>query len=65
MQEGGALFTWGGHFTWVEHKKDSAGHNIDKKDHHRGCLGHGDTAGRLVPTRSDFLLTPRMKQVAV
>ncbi|CAL8464600.1 g4135 [Coccomyxa elongata] len=50
-EEGGSLFTWGGQFTWVEHKKDAAGHATDKKDHHRGCLGHGDTTGRLLPTR--------------
>ncbi|KIY92016.1 putative E3 ubiquitin-protein ligase HERC2 [Monoraphidium neglectum] len=39
---GGALFTWGGDFTWQLR---------GKRDHHHGCLGHGDLAGRLVPTQ--------------
>ncbi|BDA49523.1 probable E3 ubiquitin-protein ligase HERC2 at N-terminal half [Coccomyxa sp. Obi] len=55
-EEGGSLFTWGGQFTWVEHKKDAAGHATDKKDHNRGCLGLGDTTGRLLPTRVEGAL---------
>jgi hypothetical protein len=39
---GGALFTWGGDFTWSLR---------GRRDHHCGCLGHGDLAGRLVPTQ--------------
>lgn len=38
---GGALFTWGGDFTWEQR---------GKRDHHEGCLGLGDLAGRLAPT---------------
>jgi hypothetical protein len=38
---GGGLFTWGGDFTWQQR---------GKRDHHEGCLGLGDLAGRLVPT---------------
>ncbi|GLC74622.1 hypothetical protein PLESTF_001536100 [Pleodorina starrii] len=38
----GALYTWGCDFSWVEGTKP---------DHHHGCLGTGDTEGRLVPTR--------------
>lgn len=38
---GGGLFTWGGDFTWQQR---------GKRDHHEGCLGLGDLAGRLLPT---------------
>lgn len=38
---GGALFTWGGDFRWHLH---------GARDHHQGCLGHGDLEGRLLPT---------------
>ncbi|KAK9818108.1 hypothetical protein WJX72_007263 [[Myrmecia] bisecta] len=50
-EEGGWLYTWGGEFTWVEHRKDKAGHVTEKKDSNKGCLGHGDSEGRLLPTR--------------
>jgi hypothetical protein len=46
---GGALYTWGGDFSWVE-PCDARGPGPAKRDHHKGCLGHGDTEGRLVPT---------------
>ncbi|CAD7698884.1 unnamed protein product, partial [Ostreobium quekettii] len=36
--KGGALYTWGGDFTW-------------EKDHNRGCLGNGSTDGSSVPVR--------------
>ncbi len=42
VQEGGALYTWGG---------VAAAHGRGARDHTRGCLGLGDTAGRLVPTQ--------------
>ncbi|KAK9838136.1 hypothetical protein WJX81_003291 [Elliptochloris bilobata] len=42
-EEGGALYTWGG-VAAMARKGGVA------RDHHRGCLGLGDTAGRLVPT---------------
>jgi hypothetical protein len=38
---GGSLYTWGGDLTWQLH---------GKRDHHQGCLGHGDLEGRLLPT---------------
>eukprot|EP00879_Flechtneria_rotunda_P029876 GHRR01032339.1.p1 GENE.GHRR01032339.1~~GHRR01032339.1.p1 ORF type:complete len:628 (+),score=228.42 GHRR01032339.1:962-2845(+) len=38
---GGAMFTWGGDFTWQQQ---------GKRDHHEGCLGVGDLSGRSVPT---------------
>lgn len=51
-QEGGQLYTWGGAF------EDSATKSVPltprlpaQKDNHQGCLGHGDKAGRLTPTR--------------
>lgn len=46
---GGALYTWGGDFSWVE-PCAARGPGPAKRDHHKGCLGHGDTEGRLVPT---------------
>ena len=51
LQEGGELFTWGGKFTWVDHKKDKSGNVTTKRDHHRGSLGLGDTEGRLAPVQ--------------
>ncbi|DBB18715.1 TPA: hypothetical protein ACH3X3_000321 [Trebouxia sp. C0006] len=47
----GDLYTWGGEFTWVDQKKDKAGHVTTKRDSHKGCLGLGDADGRLTPTR--------------
>ena len=47
----GDLYTWGGEFTWVDQKKDKAGHVTTKRDSHKGCLGLGDGDGRLQPTR--------------
>ena len=53
LQEGGQLYTWGGAF------EDSAAMSAAlaprlpaQKDNHQGCLGHGDKAGKLTPTRS-------------
>ena len=43
MQEGGMLYTWGG-------MAASGGRSKGARDGHRGCLGVGDTAGRLQPT---------------
>ena len=51
LQEGGELYTWGGKFTWVDHKKDKSGNVTTKRDHHRGSLGLGDTEGRLAPVQ--------------
>lgn len=42
-QEGGALYTWGG-------MAASGGKGKGACDGHRGCLGMGDAAGRLLPT---------------
>ncbi|KXZ53218.1 hypothetical protein GPECTOR_7g1111 [Gonium pectorale] len=42
----GALYTWGGDFSWLETPNPSG-----KRDHNNGCLGHGDKEGRLLPTR--------------
>ncbi len=50
-EEGGHLFTWGGAFTFVEHVKDKKGKITEKKDSNKGCLGHGNTEGVLLPTR--------------
>ncbi|PNH11006.1 hypothetical protein TSOC_002191, partial [Tetrabaena socialis] len=49
----GALYTWGGDFSWTEpaepsKRSEGAG---PKRDHHSGCLGLGDKDGRLLPTR--------------
>ena len=51
-QEGGQLYTWGGAF------EDSATKSMPltprlpaQQDNHQGCLGHGNKAGRLTPTR--------------
>jgi hypothetical protein len=46
---GGALYTWGGDLSWVE-PGELRGGGAGKRDHHRGCLGHGDLEGRLLPT---------------
>ena len=43
VQEGGTLYTWGG-------MAASGGRAKAVRDGHRGCLGVGDTAGRLLPT---------------
>ena len=51
LQECGELYTWGGKFTWVDHKKDKSGNVTLKRDHHRGSLGLGDTEGRLAPVQ--------------
>jgi alpha-tubulin suppressor-like RCC1 family protein len=40
---GGALFTWGGDFSWSRSQSWN--------DDHQGALGHGDLDGRLVPTQ--------------
>ncbi|KAG2441550.1 hypothetical protein HXX76_003171 [Chlamydomonas incerta] len=51
---GGHLYTWGGDFSWTEPaepSKKGAEHAAPKRDHHGGCLGHGDKEGRLLPTR--------------
>lgn len=45
---GGTLFTWGADFTWTHH--DDRHDNNGKKDSTKGCLGLGDTQGRLLPT---------------
>lgn len=47
----GDLYTWGGEFTWVDQKKDKAGHVTSKRDSHKGCLGLGSNEGSLVPVR--------------
>jgi hypothetical protein len=46
---GGALYTWGGDFSWVE-PGELRGGGRGKRDNHKGCLGHGDLEGRLLPT---------------
>lgn len=51
LAQGGYLYTWGGEFTWVEHKTNKKGDVTEKKDSNKGCLGHGDTAGCLLPTK--------------
>ena len=47
-QEGGALYTWGG-------VAMSGGRGTLVRSHHRGCLGLGDTAGRMEPTQCVLL----------
>lgn len=54
----GELYTWGGEFTWVDQKKDKAGHVTTKRDSHKGCLGLGDADGRLIPTRYTIFQLP-------
>ena len=54
MQEGGTLYTWGG-------MAASGGRGKGARDGHCGCLGVGDTAGRLMPTtcaRAGFAALP-------
>ncbi|GFR46259.1 hypothetical protein Agub_g7811 [Astrephomene gubernaculifera] len=55
MAGGGLLYTWGGDSSWTEPAevatKRGGEHVPPKRDHHGGCLGHGDKEGRLVPTR--------------
>lgn len=54
MQEGGQLYTWGGAFeeTGNTSMPPLSPGTPSQKDNHQGCLGHGDKAGRLTPTRS-------------
>ncbi|KAK9824898.1 hypothetical protein WJX74_004462 [Apatococcus lobatus] len=48
--QAGHLYTWGGDMTFMEPRTDRAGRSF-KLDNNRGCLGHGDTAGRMWPQR--------------
>ena len=52
MQEGGQLYTWGGAFEGAAGTAASLSPRLPPKDTHQGCLGHGDKAGRLSPSRS-------------
>ena len=52
MQEGGQLYTWGGAFEGAAGTAASLSPRTPPKDTHQGCLGHGDKAGRLSPSRS-------------
>eukprot|EP00798_Chlamydomonas_sp_ICE-L_P011987 gene11987-15081_t len=68
----GMLFTWGGDLGWQEPgdirgaaqatasgNADKAASLSSKVDHHHGCLGTGDKAGRLLPTRVRGVLERR------
>lgn len=48
--EGGLLFTWGGDFAVNGGEAWEPAGGPLKRDSHKGCLGTGDKAGRLVPT---------------
>ena len=53
LQEGGQLYTWGGAFEDITTLSLPLTPKLPaQKDNHQGCLGHGDKAGRLTPTRS-------------
>lgn len=53
VQEGGQLYTWGGAFENSATQPAPLMPRLPaQQDNHQGCLGHGDKAGRLTPTRS-------------